>query len=88
VEAEDDELSYAYYAANAAPDAPYERERYNKAYMRRAFEYYSPKQIERAVSMTWKASGLNPQGRFANLAARAAWRYVRYKAKQLAAKGM
>ena len=88
VEAEDDELSYAYYAANAPEDAPYDRKYYNSAYMRRAFEYYSPKQIERAVSMTWKASGLNPQSRTANLAARAAWRFVRYKANRLAAQGM
>jgi hypothetical protein len=56
--------------------------------MRRAFEFYSPKQIERAVSMTWKASGLNPQSRVADLAARAAWRYVRFKANRLAAKGV
>ncbi len=87
-ETQDDELSYAYYAANAGPDEPYERERHNKAYMRRAFEFYSPKQLERAVSMMWKASGLNPQGRFADLAARGAWRYVRYKARRLAAEGV
>jgi hypothetical protein len=56
--------------------------------MRRAFEFYSPKQIERAVSMTWKASGLNPQGRGADFAARAAWRFVRYKANRLSAQGI
>ena len=88
VEAEDDELSYAYYAANAPEESPYDRKRYNAAYMRRAFTYYSPKQIERAVSMTWKASGLNPQSRFADFAARGAWRFVRYKANRLAAQGV
>ena len=88
VETEDDELSFAYYSANESQDAPYDRERYNQAYMRRAFEFYSPKQIERAVSMTWKASGLNPQSKVANLVARVAWRYVRFKANRLAAKGL
>jgi rubrerythrin len=88
VETEDDELSFAYYSANESQETPYDRERYNKAYMRRAFEFYSPKQIERAVSMTWKASGLNPQSRVADLAARAAWRYVRYKANRLSAQGV
>ena len=88
VETEDDELSYAYYAANAPEDAPYDRKWYNQAYMRRAFEFYSPKQVERAVSMTWKASGLNPQSRIANLTARAAWRYLRFKANRLAAQGV
>lgn len=85
LETEDDELSYAYYAANAAEDDPYDRKRCNQAYMRRAFQFYHPKQVERAVSMTWKASGFNPQSRAANVAARAAWWFVRHRAEKLAA---
>lgn len=88
LETEDDELSYAYYAANASEEAPYDREHYNKAYMRRAFQFYHPKQIERAVSMTWKASGFNPQSQVAKLAARGAWWYVRHRAAKLARAGV
>ncbi len=40
--------------------------------MTRAFSYYQPKHVERSVLMTWKAAGLNPQGRSARLASRAA----------------
>ena len=85
LETEDDELSYAYYAANCDPSTTYDRETYNKAYMRRAFEFYHPKQIERAVSMTLKASGFNPQSWYAQMAARGAWWFVRYRASRLAA---
>jgi hypothetical protein len=85
VETEDDELSYAYYAANCDPETPYERETNNKAYMRRAFEYYHPKQVERAVSMTLKASGFSPQSWYGRFAARAAWWFVRRRAAKLAA---
>jgi rubrerythrin len=88
LETEDDELSYAYYAANAPEDAAYDRDRYNKAYMRRAFQFYHPKQIERAVSMTWKASGFDPQSRVARLAARGAWWFVRHRAEKLARDGV
>jgi len=88
LETEDDELSYAYYAANAPEDATYDRKTYNQAYMRRAFQFYHPKQVERAVSMTWKASGFNPQSRAASLAARAAWWYVRNRAEKLAGQGV
>lgn len=85
LETEDDELSYAYYAANIDPATAYDRQTYNKAYMRRAFEFYHPKQIERAVSMTLKASGFNPQSWYAQMAARSAWWFVRHRASRLAA---
>lgn len=87
LETEDDELSYAYYAANTPldTDEPYEREPYNRAYMRRAFQFYHPKQVERAVSMTLKASGFNPQSWYAQMAARGAWWFVKHRAQKLAA---
>lgn len=86
-ESEDDELAYAYYAANAGPDEPYDRKKYSQAYMRRAFQFYRPEHVERAVSMTWKASGLNPQSRIAQWVARAAWWFVRRRGARLAAAG-
>ena len=78
-ESEDDELAYAYYAANGA-DEPYERKRWSKAYMNRAASYYRPKHVQRAVSMTFKAAGLNPQSRWADWVARFGFRFLRWKA--------
>ncbi|MBK8160010.1 MAG: ferritin-like domain-containing protein [Rhodospirillaceae bacterium] len=60
-ESEDDELAYAYYAANHATE-PYERKRFSSAYARRAYAYYQPPHIQRGISMVLKAAGLNPQG--------------------------
>lgn len=85
-ESEDDELAYAYYAANAL-DEPYERKRFSRAYMRRAFGCYRPKHVERGVAMTFKAAGLNPRGRLSLWAARAAYWLLRRRARQLAAAG-
>lgn len=60
-ESEDDELAYAYYAANHAAE-PYERKRFSMAYARRAYAYYRPPHIQRGIAMVLKAAGLNPQG--------------------------
>lgn len=60
-ESEDDELAYAYYAANHAAE-PYERKRFSMAYARRAYAYYQPPHIQRGIAMVLKAAGLNPQG--------------------------
>lgn len=60
-ESEDDELAYAYYAANHAAE-PYERRRFSSAYARRAYAYYRGPHIERGIAMVLKAAGLNPQG--------------------------
>ena len=82
-ESEDDELAYAYYAANEA-DRPYDRRRYNRAYARRAYALYRPHHVERGMAMLLKATGLTPNGRFARVASRLAWRAVRYRAERLA----
>lgn len=60
-ETEDDELSYAYFAANAKADDVYDRVFWNKEYMRRAYSYYQQPQVDRAVAMVFKACGLKPQ---------------------------
>jgi rubrerythrin len=62
-ESEDDELAYAYFAANAAPDARYDRKRYAAAYSSRAFGYYRERHVQRGVAMALKAAGLTPNGR-------------------------
>jgi hypothetical protein len=60
-ETEDDELAYAYYAANHGGEA-YELRRFVRAYIRRAFGYYQHEHLERAVGMSLKAVGLKPNG--------------------------
>src|SRR3546814_10073241 len=62
METEDDELAYAYYAANS-PSEPYDRKTYTEAYFRRAYPLYKPRHLERAMGMVFKAVGLDPQGR-------------------------
>lgn len=72
-ETEDDELAYAYYAANAPADAPYDHDTYNREYARRAFGRYRPEHLNRAVAMVFKACGLKPQSTAFNAASRVAW---------------
>jgi hypothetical protein len=76
-ESEDDELSYAYFVANAAPDAIYDRRRAHREYLTAAARVYRPHHIERVVAMTFKAIGLKPHGRLNLLAANVAWRALR-----------
>jgi rubrerythrin len=82
-ETEDDELAYAYYAANE-PKAPYDRRRYVRAYARRAYGFYQPRHVQRAVSQVLKASGLKPNGRLADVAAKGAYRLMQMRTRHLA----
>ena len=82
-EAEDDELAYAYYAANGFAE-PYERRRYNRAYARRAYALYRPHHVERGTAMLLKAVGLTPNGKLCRAASGLAWRALRYRAAKLA----
>ncbi len=83
-ETEDDELAYAYYAANSAEDQPYDRKRWSRAYASRAFGYYQPRHVERGVAMIFKAAGLPPQGRMARWSSRGAWRLMQSRSRRLA----
>src|SRR5258708_2822390 len=58
-EGEDDELAYAYYAANEA-DRPYDRHRCSRAYARPAFALYRPHHVKRGIPMTLQSVGLTP----------------------------
>ena len=60
-ESEDDELAYAYYAANENA-GPYDRATANRAYARRAYPLYGPRHVERGLAMVLKAIGLPPTG--------------------------
>jgi rubrerythrin len=81
-ESEDDELAYAYHAANDA-GAPYDRRRAAGAYARRAYAVYRRHHVERAIAMAFKAAGLNPQGRLMRWAAGLAWWGMRYRTERL-----
>jgi hypothetical protein len=82
-EAEDDELAYAYYAANET-GLPYDRRRCNRAYASRTYRLYRPHHVERSVAMLLKAVGLTPNGRLARLASRLAWQAMHYRSVRLA----
>jgi len=86
-ESEDDELAYAYYAANEPPNAvglPYDRRRYSRAYAGRAAQLYRAHHIARMVPMVLKAVGLTPNGRLGSVLSLLAWRAMRYRAGRFA----
>lgn len=76
-ETEDDELSYAFYAANSNDNDPYERKVWNQEYMKRAYSYYKKPQIDRAVSMVFKACGFDPKGLAGKGVSKLAWWLIR-----------
>jgi len=81
-ESEDDELAYAYFAANH-PGEAYDRRRFSRAYARRAYAVYRRHHIERGMAMALKASGLFPTGRLNRwLTAAACW-FMRLRVRRL-----
>ena len=81
-ETEDDELAYAYYAANHAGEGPYDRKVYTKKYIARAYSIYRFTHIERATAMVFKAVGLKPHGRRNMFLAKNMYRFVRWRARR------
>jgi hypothetical protein len=79
-EADDDELAYAYYAANIPPTAPYKRDEYAKAYNAKAFSLYQRHHIRKLVQMVAKAVGADPNSRLTSAAGMLAWRMLRVRA--------
>lgn len=86
-ETEDDELAYAYYAANAPEGAPYDRKTFNAAYAKRAWGRYQQPHVERAIAMVFKACGLKPHTTPFKLATKVAWWLIAGKAKRSARAG-
>ncbi len=82
-EAKDDELAYAYFAANETAGR-YERRRYSRAYARRTLALYRAHHIARAVKLICKTVGLPANGHLARLASRLAWTALRRRAAHLA----
>jgi hypothetical protein len=83
-ESGDDELAYAYYAANEHAGL-YQRRRYSRAYARRAYALVGEAHVLHGVMLVFKAVGLNTHSRIARAASRLAWRVIRYRAIRLAA---
>jgi rubrerythrin len=72
-ESEDDELAYAYYAANAPADTAYHRATCTRAYMLRAHRFYRPAHMDRIVAMVFKVCGFRPRNMWHGVVSRAAW---------------
>jgi rubrerythrin len=83
-ESEDDELAYAYFAANH-PREIYQRRKYSRAYARRAYGYYRRHHVERGIAMVLKVVGLSPTGRLNRFLSRAAFWFLESRARRLAA---
>lgn len=67
-ESEDDELAYAYFAANAPEDSTYDRKIYSDAYLGRAARFYRAADMDRVTSMALRACGVSPEGFLARAA--------------------
>ena len=83
IESEDDELAFAYHAANLSGD--YDREKCVRAYACRAYAYYRPHHVERAVSMVLKAVGARANGRLARMLSALGYRFMKSHVARLAA---
>jgi rubrerythrin len=82
-ESEDDELAYAYYAANCA-DERYDHKRFIRAYLRRAYSFYRPPHIQRGIGMILKSVGLTPNGRLNAFLTKWVSRLLRFRVQRLA----
>jgi|TARA_R110000772_G_scaffold168706_10_gene280489 rubrerythrin len=80
----DDELAYAYYASNVPESVPYDRTACSNAYLGRIYPHYDPDIIRRSNAMILKAVGLTPHGRLNSVLTAGAYRFVSYRAHQLA----
>jgi len=81
-ESEDDELAFAYHAAND-PAGAYDRRRAKQAYARRAYAIYRRHHVERGMAMLLKAAGLTPNGRLNRIATNLGWWFMRHRIDRL-----
>lgn len=78
-ETEDDELAYAYYAANNHGE-PYVRKKCIRAYMSRAYGFYRPHHVERGIRLIFKAVGLKLPAKLIGWVARIMCRFINFRA--------
>lgn len=82
-ESEDDELSYAFFAANANDNDTYDRKAMNQAYARRAYSFYQQKHLDRAIAMIFKACGFIPPSLPYRVIRQIAWRLLNRQTEKL-----
>ena len=82
-ETDDDELAYAYYAANES-GTEYDRRRCARAYASRAYALYRLHHVQHGVAMILKAIGLTPNGRLGRALAWLFWQAMRRRAGAMA----
>jgi rubrerythrin len=87
LESEDDELAYAYYAANDPGGKAYARRANSRAYARRAYSVYRPWHVERGIAMVLKAVGLKANGWLHRVLCALASRLMQARAASLARAG-
>ena len=81
-ESEDDELAFAYYAANHRNEGPYHRRTYVERYARRTFRHYRYGHVERGLAMIFKAVGLKPHSWLNRFAATVVHRLIRWRVRR------
>lgn len=84
-ESEDDELAYAYHAANELGERPYDRKACIRAYMNCAYGFYQPHHVERGVRLVFKAVGIERNGLISRWTARAFCYVMKLRAQRAAA---
>lgn len=82
LESGDDELSYAYHAANLSGSV-YDRRRANDEYVRRAYPLYGRHHVDKGFAMIFRAIGLEP-GFWSRLLALVARGFMRWRVAHLA----
>jgi len=83
LETTDDELAYAYFAANRLP-GPYNRKSAAGAYAARALSLYRPDHVRKGVVMMFKALGVRREGWHLNAVAALVFRLLRWRSRRLA----
>lgn len=84
-ESEDDELSYAFFAAHNNGHDAYDRKLHGNRYIGCATALYRPVHVERMVSMILKAVGLKATSAFGRFFGKIVWRAMRWRAYKLRA---
>lgn len=87
-EAEDDELGWAWFAANVLPAdraAAYRSAVHTRAYSRRALRLYRRTHVDNGVRMLLRAVKLPPTGLLFRLASAGFWRLLRFRVSTLPA---
>ncbi|MDD4616567.1 MAG: ferritin-like domain-containing protein [Alphaproteobacteria bacterium] len=82
IEAEDDELAFAYFSANASENDIYDRKKYIRFYEADALPLYSPDIVRHGVTLMFKASGFRPYSAGEALASRFAWNLLQRKIRE------